>query len=222
MINIDFYHDLLPYLAKNKVKLIAVSKTKSAHDIFQFYQLGQKIFGENKVQELVAKYETLPKDIEWHFIGNLQRNKVKYIAPFVSLIHSVTSLELLAEINKQAQKNNRIIDCLLEFHIASEESKNGLNFNESSAILASAEFKNFQNIRIVGVMGMASFTEDKDQVLSEFKTLKSTFNQLKTQYFQTKDTYKEISMGMSGDYELAVEAGSTMVRIGSSLFGKRD
>jgi pyridoxal phosphate enzyme (YggS family) len=222
MINTEFYKNILPFLSKFNVKLIAVSKTKPFESILQLYKAGQRAFGENKVQELVSKFEVLPKDIEWHFIGNLQRNKVKYIAPFVSLIHSVDSLELLKEIDKQAKKNNRVIDCLLEFHIASEETKNGLDYEESISLLHSPEFKNFLNIRITGVMGMASFTENEAQILTEFKALKTTFDQLKADFFQTEETFKEISMGMSGDYELAIEAGSTMVRIGSSLFGKRD
>ena len=222
MINNEFYKNILPFLSKFNVKLIAVSKTKPFESILQLYKAGQRAFGENKVQELVSKFEVLPKDIEWHFIGNLQRNKVKYIAPFVHLIHSVDSLELLKEIDKQAKKNNRVIDCLLEFHIASEETKNGLDYEECISLLNSPEFKNFLNIRITGVMGMASFTENEAQILTEFKVLKTTFDQLKADFFQTEETFKEISMGMSGDYELAIEAGSTMVRIGSSLFGKRD
>lgn len=173
------------------------------------------------MQELFAKYEALPKDIEWHLIGHLQTNKVKYISPFISLIHSVDSLSLLTEINRQALKNNRVIDCLLQFHIAVEETKFGLNLEEAAEILGSEAFKKMLNIRIVGVMGMASFTENIELVRSEFKNLKNIFDTLKTQFFHSEGSFDEISMGMSGDYEIAVEEGSTSVRIGSLLFGER-
>jgi len=185
------------------------------------YDAGQRIFGENRVQELVEKEAVLPKDIEWHQIGHLQTNKVKYIAPFVSLIHAVDSLKLLKEINKQALKNDRVIDCLLQFHIAEESSKFGFDAEEVMTILKSEAFKNFENIRITGVMGMATFTHDKAQVKQEFKQLKTIFDTLKKSFFSTDVHFKEISMGMSGDYQLAVSEGSTMVRIGSLLFGSR-
>ena len=204
-----------------RVKLIAVSKTKPKEDIVEAYEGGYRIFGENKPQELKQKFEDLPKDIEWHFIGHLQTNKVKYIAEFVHLIHAVDSLKLLKEINKQALKHNRVINCLLQFHIAMEESKFGYGLDEAREMLNSEEFKNFEGINIVGVMGMATFTDDQDQVRSEFKQLKTNFEILKTEFFKDKADFKEISMGMSGDYELAIEEGSTMVRVGSSIFGAR-
>ena len=203
------------------VKLIAVSKTKPNEAIIEAYEGGYKIFGENKPQELKGKFETLAKDIEWHFIGHLQTNKVKYIAEFVHLIHAVDSIKLLKEINKQALKHNRVINCLLQFHIAEEESKFGYNLSEAKVMLESEEFKNLGNINIVGVMGMATFTEDKNQVRSEFKQLKANFEILKGEYFIDKTSFKEVSMGMSGDYQLAIEEGSTMVRVGSSIFGAR-
>jgi pyridoxal phosphate enzyme (YggS family) len=205
----------------SSVKLIAVSKTKPSSDIQQAYDAGQRIFGENKVQELVSKYDTLPKDIEWHMIGHLQSNKVKYMAHFVALIHGVDAFSLLKEINKQAQKNNRIQNVLLQFHVAQEETKFGFSFEEAEQMLSSNEYKNLENISIVGVMGMASFTENQVQIHAEFKMLKSYFDQLKTQFFSDNNLFKEISMGMSGDYKIAIEEGSTMVRIGSSIFGGR-
>jgi len=221
MVNIKQFNDTRNLLSEKSVNLIAVSKTKPIEDIQQLYDLGQRIFGENKVQELSAKYESLPKDIAWHMIGHLQSNKVKYITPFISLIHSVDSFNLLAEINRQAIKNNRIIDCLLQFHIASEDTKFGLNYEEAEQLLKSNEFKQMKNIQIVGVMGMASFSEDLSLVRIEFKSLGDIFDKLKTDFFSNEDSFKEISMGMSGDYELAIEEGSTMVRIGSLLFGGR-
>lgn len=208
-------------LKATPAKLVAVSKTKPAWAILELYNKGQRAFGENKVQEMVAKYEQLPKDIEWHFIGHLQTNKVKYIAPFVQCIHSVDSLKLLNEINKQAKKNDRFIDCLMQFHIAEEESKFGLDQSEAAEILDAPELKELENIRITGVMGMATFTENMEQVRKEFKNLKSIFDHLKRAYFPDKEYFKEISMGMSGDYEIAVEEGSTMVRIGTLIFGIR-
>jgi hypothetical protein len=198
-----------------------VSKTKPIAQILELYQVGQRVFGENKVQELVEKAELMPKDIEWHMIGHLQKNKVKFIAPFVSLIHSVDSLELLAEIDKYATKNNRIIDCLIQFYIAQEDTKFGLSLQEGQELLNSKQFTQLENIRIVGVMGMATFTDNKTQVKSEFNQLKHIFDELKSTYFKNEDSFKEISMGMSDDYKIAAEAGSTMVRIGSLLFGKR-
>lgn len=203
------------------VTLVAVSKTKPNELLMEAYDAGQRIFGENRVQELAAKAEALPKDIEWHMIGHLQSNKVKYIAPFISLIHSVDKPKLLAEIDKEAEKNNRTIRVLLQFHIAEEESKFGLSLEEAEAMLKSIDFKNWQHIEVVGVMGMATFTEDEYQIRKEFRTLKNIFDHLKSEHFSDQPTFKEISMGMSGDYLLAIEEGSTMVRVGSSIFGSR-
>jgi len=204
------------------VKLIAVSKTKPAEDIMEAYNSGYRIFGENKPQELKEKYNTLPKDIEWHMIGHLQTNKVKYIAPFVHLIHAVESIKLLTTINKEAEKNNRIIDVLLQIYIAKEESKFGLSKEELITLLESEEFKCHKNIRIVGLMGMATFTNDSSIVRNEFKYLKQIFEFTKEKYFSNQDSFKEISMGMSDDYKLAIEEGSTIIRVGSSIFGSRN
>lgn len=203
------------------VQLIAVSKTKPTSLIQEVYQAGQRAFGENKVQEMVDKYEQLPKDIQWHLIGHLQTNKVKYIAPFVHLIHAVDSLKLLQEIDKQAAKYNRIIPCLLQFHIANEDTKFGLDFSEAEEILQSREFIEMQHIQIVGLMGMATFTDNEEQVRDEFRNLNNYFQIIKSHYFKFNPDFKHLSMGMSGDYELAIEEGSTMVRIGSTLFGSR-
>ena len=203
------------------VQLIAVSKTKPASDIQTLYDAGQRAFGENKVQELVEKYEVLPKDIKWHLIGHLQSNKVKYIAPFVHLIHGVDSFKLLKEINKEGVKCNRIIPCLLQFHIAQEESKFGFSFEEAQEMLESNEFVELQHVAIHGVMGMASFTEDENQIHEEFQTLHNYFQLIKSHYFKFNTDFKEISMGMSGDYKIAMEEGSTMVRVGSTIFGSR-
>src|SRR5690606_38291966 len=198
------------------VNLVAVSKTKSNDQIMEAYHAGQRVFGENKVQEMVEKWEQLPKDIEWHMIGHLQRNKVKYMASFVSLIHGVDSLKLLKEINKQALKNNRVIDCLLQMHIAEEETKFGLNAEELQDLLSSGEFKNLKNICITGLMGMATFTDDIIQVKNEFEFLKEIYDDL-LQKPQTNNFKPQVlSMGMSSDYEIAIKNGSTMVRIGSS------
>lgn len=205
----------------SNVCLVAVSKTKPVSDLQEAYDAGQRHFGENKVQEMCDKYEVLPNDICWHLIGHLQTNKVKYIAPFVHLIHSVDSLKLLIEIDKQASKNNRVIDVLLQFHIAKEETKFGLNLLEANELLASKEFENCENIRVVGIMGMASFTDDISVVHSEFASLREIFGEIKNSFFKDDSSFKEISMGMSGDYELAIEEGSTMVRVGSSIFGGR-
>lgn len=205
-----------------KVCLVAVSKTKPVEMIQQAYQAGQRHFGENKAQDLALKYPQLPKDIKWHFIGHLQTNKVKYIAPFVHLIHAVDSLKLLKEINKQAIKNERTIDCLFEFHIAREESKFGLKMTDAEAILNSDEWKQLHNIRLCGVMGMATFTDDKEQIAGEFHQLKTYFDHLKQHYFARDEAFTEISMGMSGDYRIAIEQGSTMVRVGSKIFGARN
>ncbi len=205
-----------------KVKLVAVSKTKPNEDILQAYQAGQKIFGENTVQELVKKQEELPKDIEWHLVGHLQSNKVKYIAPFISLIHAVDSLKLLAEVNKQAQKNNRIINCLLQIHIADEDTKFGLDFDEAIELLRSSEYQQMQHIRIVGLMGIATNTENQKKVSEEFYELRTLFKGLKASFFQNSEDFTELSMGMSSDYKLAIEQGSTMVRLGSNIFGERN
>ena len=202
------------------VTLVAVSKTKPVADLMEAYNAGQRIFGENKIQEMTDKWEVMPKDIEWHMIGHVQTNKVKYMAPYVSLIHGVDSLKLLQEINKQAAKNNRVIDCLLQVYIAEEESKFGLDEVELEEILklVKNDKDNFKNIRIVGLMGMATFTENKNQIEKEFKHLKAIFDKHKTQ----NSELQTISMGMSGDYQLAISCGSTMVRIGSSIFGNRN
>ena len=200
------------------VVLVAVSKTNPNEAIMEAYEAGQRVFGENKVQEMVQKWEELPKDIEWHMIGHLQRNKVKYIAEFVSLIHGVDSLKLLQEIDKQAQKHNRVIPCLLQMHIAEEDTKFGLDTSELNALLASEGFKALEHVKITGLMGMATFTSNKNQVRKEFAQLKSIFNGLK----QKLSHISILSMGMSGDYHIAVEEGSTMVRIGSSIFGTRN
>jgi pyridoxal phosphate enzyme (YggS family) len=203
------------------VTLIAVSKTKPISAIQEAYDAGQRHFGENKVQEMAEKQEQLPKDIFWHLIGHLQTNKVKYIAPFVSLIHSVDSLKLLQEINKQAIKNARVIDCLLQFHIAKEETKFGLSIEEAIELLESTEHNELKNIRLVGIMGMASFSDDLKVVHSEFQQLRSIYDHLKNNYFAQHNSFKEISMGMSGDYEIAIQEGSTMVRVGGLIFGSR-
>lgn len=216
----DNLTDIKKYIPET-VCLVAVSKTKPISALQQAYQAGQREFGENKVQELCTKQAEMAIDIQWHFIGHLQSNKVKYIAPFISLIHSVDSLKLMHEINKEALKNNRVIRCLLEFHIASEESKFGLNLASSKTILASAEFHKMENIRVDGVMGMATYTEDIQQVHREFHNLKTIFDQLKSAYFPEQEHFKIISMGMSDDYPIAIEEGSTMIRIGSSIFGDR-
>lgn len=209
-------------LQPTNTQLIAVSKTKPPAAILQLYEQGQRDFGENKVQELVPKYEALPKDIHWHFIGHLQTNKVKQIAPFIHLIHSVDSLDILKEINKQAKKHNRIIHCLLQFKIAQEYTKYGFDLESAEAMLQSADYQSFKNVNITGVMGMATFTEDENQVRQEFKRLKEIFNIIRAKYFSNSITFKEISMGMSDDYPIAVEEGSTMVRIGTLLFGARN
>lgn len=209
-------------LDKTKTTLVAVSKTKPVGMIQEMYDKGQRIFGENRVQEVVEKAEVLPKDIQWHLIGHLQRNKVKYIAPFISMIHSGDSERLLNEINKRALENERCIDVLLQFHIAEEESKFGWQSQEAaSTFLSSEAYSAMKNIRVCGVMGMATFTDDTKQVHQEFKHLKGIFDYLKEKHFAAAPHFKEVSMGMSGDYKIAVEEGSTMVRIGSLLFGKR-
>lgn len=203
-----------------QVTLVAVSKTKPVSDLMEAYDAGQRIFGENKIQEMVGKWEQMPKDIQWHMIGHVQSNKVKFMAQFVSLIHGVDSLKLLQQINKQALKHNRIIDCLLQIHIAEEETKFGLDEEELTLLLSSSEFQELKNIQILGLMGMATFTENKNQIKKEFLHLKSIFN--KHQSLNTVNCkLNTLSMGMSGDYQLAINCGSTMVRIGSSIFGGR-
>ncbi|MEA1874705.1 MAG: YggS family pyridoxal phosphate-dependent enzyme [Bacteroidota bacterium] len=205
-----------------QVQLVAVSKTKPVSVILHAYEAGQRVFGENKVQELQAKYPEMPKDIQWHMIGHLQTNKVKYIAPWIHMIHSVDRMKLLRSINKEAAKAERTIDCLLQFHIAEEDTKFGLDMQEAEQMLESDSFHGFGNVRICGVMGMATFTEDMGQVRREFKHLKSIFEQLKTRFFPNSDAFSEISMGMSADYKIAIEEGATMVRVGSIIFGARD
>jgi hypothetical protein len=204
------------------IKLVAVSKTMPIEDLMEAYEAGQRLFGENKAQEIINKQPLLPGDIEWHFIGHLQTNKVKYLAPFISMIEAVDSLKLLEEINRQAVKSGRIINCLLEFHIAGEETKFGLNFAEAEEILNSAEFDKLKNICICGVMGMASFTDDNIQIHREFSRLREIFNDLKARYFAADSRFTEISMGMTADYLMAIEEGSTIVRIGSAIFGERN
>jgi hypothetical protein len=205
-----------------KATLVAVSKTKPISDLKEAYEAGQRHLGENKIQEMTEKWETLPKDIHWHMIGHTQRNKVKYMAPYVHLIHSVDSPRLLKEINKQAKNNDRIIDCLLQIHIAQEESKFGFDEQEVIGLLNDPAFKEYKNIQIKGLMGMATFTDKKDQVRSEFKSLASTFNKIKKDdVLDSRHDFTELSMGMTGDYEIALEEGSTMVRIGSAIFGSR-
>jgi hypothetical protein len=199
------------------VTLVAVSKTKPVSDLMEAYKAGQRVFGENKVQEMVGKFNEMPKDIKWHMIGNLQRNKVKYMASFVHLIHGVDSLKLLKEINKQAQKNERVIECLMQIKIACESTKSGMSSKEAENLLNSDYFKALKHIKITGIMGMASFTEDKIQISKEFKNLKSAFKTLK----EIQKNMGVISMGMSGDYPLAIECGSNMIRVGSLIFGNR-
>lgn len=206
----------------DNVKLVAVSKTKPEEDILLAYQTGHRIFGENKAQELTRKYEDLPKDIEWHFIGHLQSNKVKYIAPFVGLMHGVDSLKLLKVINKEARKNERVIPCLLQFHIAREKTKFGLSREKAKDLLESEAYTKMKNVKIKGVMGMATYTDDMEMVRQEFRMLKKIFEWLKVDYFADTTDFGEISMGMSDDYRLAIEEGSTLVRVGSKIFGARN
>jgi pyridoxal phosphate enzyme (YggS family) len=203
------------------VLLIAVSKTKPNEDLLEAYDAGQRHFGENKVQELCEKWHSLPKDIHWHIIGHLQTNKVKFIAEFIHLIHAVDSLKLLQEIDKQAKKYERVIPCLLQFHIAKEESKFGLSISEAEVLLQTSVYASLTNIRIAGVMGMASFVDDEQQITNEFNELAHIYSTLKNNYFKDVDSFREISMGMSGDYPIAIKAGSTMIRVGSTIFGGR-
>ena len=203
------------------VVLIAVSKTKPNEDLLEAYDAGQRHFGENKVQELCEKWNSLPKDIHWHIIGHLQTNKVKFIAEFIHLIHAVDSLKLLQEIDKQAKKHERIIPCLLQFHIAKEESKFGLSISEAEDLLQTSVYATLTNIRIAGVMGMASFVDDERQITNEFNELAQIYTTLKNNYFKEVASFREISMGMSGDYPIAIKCGSTMIRVGSTIFGGR-
>lgn len=203
-------------------RLIAVSKTKPVSDLQQAYEAGQRLFGENKALEMRDKHEALPDDIQWHFIGHLQSNKIKYIAPFVSLIHSIDSLALLCAVDREAAKHNRVINCLLQFHIATEETKFGLSLDEASALLSSDDFKQLCHVRIVGVMGMATNTENRDLIRSEFRSLHGYFDTLRSEFFPLQPSFCEISMGMSGDYLIAIEEGSTLVRVGSAIFGARN
>ena len=204
------------------VTLVAVSKTKPVSDLQEAYDAGQRIFGENHALEMRDKHEALPQDIQWHFIGHLQTNKIKYIIPFVTLIHSIDTANLLEAVNKEATKHNRVVDCLLQFHIAQEETKFGLNLEEARQLLDSEAFKQMANVRICGVMGMATFTDDEDEIRKEFKHLKGIFDTLKQEYFANQPQFKELSMGMSDDYPIAVEEGATLVRVGSKIFGARN
>ena len=215
--NLNTLRKLLP----TEVCLVAVSKTKPASDLLIAYNLGQRIFGENRIQELLIKKDKLPDDIEWHFIGHLQTNKVKFIVPFISLIQSVDSVKLLKTINSEAYKNGRKVDCLLQLHIATEETKFGFNADEVHAFLKSDEYKTLNNIRVCGMMGMATFTEDDGLIKKEFSYLAKQFFEIKKTYFLDKTSFKELSMGMSGDYKIALAEGSTMIRLGSSVFGER-
>ena len=216
--NIKKFNDLLN---GSSARLIAVSKTKPNEDLLEAYEAGQRAFGENKAQELTRKAEELPKDIEWHMIGHMQRNKVKYIAPFVSLIHGVDSLRLLKEINKQGEKSDREINCLLQMHIAEEDTKFGFSENEVIEMIKSEEFQGLSHIRVIGLMGMATNTDDMEKVRKEFKALKATFEKLKSEESENV-SMQELSMGMTNDHEVAREEGSTMVRIGSAIFGARN
>jgi PLP dependent protein len=204
-----------------EVELVAISKNKSIEEIMELYNCGQRVFGENKVQELATKHESLPDDIRWHMVGHLQSNKVKYISPFIEMIHSVDSLKLLKVINKEAKKYNRIIPCLLQLHIAEEETKFGLSFEETCILLEHHDYKAMENISIHGLMGMATFTENSAQIHKEFKQLKDSFDKIKTSYFPDNQSFCELSMGMSDDFLIGVEEGSTMVRVGTALFGER-
>ncbi len=217
-VNIRRIREELP----ENVKLVAISKTKPAEAILEAYDSGHRIFGGNKAMEIAAKYRILPPDIEWHFVGHLQTNKGRYIVPFVHLIHSVDSMKLLREINKEGFRQKRIINCLLQFHIAEEESKFGLVTGEAKELFSSPEYSEFENISLNGVMGMATFTSDNDQVRMEFRKLRGVFAEIKNEFFKDTPYFREISMGMSDDYRIAVEEGSTIVRIGSSIFGERD
>lgn len=222
MIDFSALQDIIKLAKQKNAKLVAISKTKPVDLVLEVYNTGQKAFGENKVQDLVARYEELPKDIEWHMVGNLQTNKVKYIAPFVHLIHSVDSLKLAIEINKQALKNNRVIDVLLEIHIAAETNKSGFTEDELIDHLDIKAFDALKNIRIVGLMGMATNTKSQILIKNEFLGLKQFFDEIKTTYFKNDAAFKELSIGMSSDYKIALEAGATIIRVGSAIFGERE
>ena len=209
-------------IAGNQARLVAVSKTQPVERILEAYQAGQRIFGENKAQELITKAPLLPEDIEWHFIGHLQRNKVKVVLPHLAMIHGVDSLRLLKEINKEAARLEKKIPCLLQFHIAEEESKFGLNYEEAVELLSSDAYRQMQYIEIAGVMGMATFTEDQALIRREFSSLYQIFEKLQTQFFSSSPSFREISMGMSNDYEIALEEGATLLRLGSVIFGERN
>lgn len=218
MINNDNYRGITQLAKENQAQLVAVTKTRPQEAIQQLYDLGQRIMGENRVQEMVEKQANLPDDIAWHLIGHLQTNKVKYIAPFVAMIHAVDSIKLLQEIDKRAKEANRVIPCLLQFHIAQEDSKYGLHILEAQTMLGDRSLRELKNVRIAGVMGMATNTDDQAQIQREFQNLKEIFDTLQAQYFADSPEFKEISMGMSGDYELALQEGSTMIRVGSKLY----
>jgi len=204
------------------IRLVAVSKFHPNEAIEEAYRAGQRAFGESKVQEMTSKYESLPKDIEWHFIGHLQTNKIKYIVPYVALIHGIDSYKLLSEVNKQAEKADRTVNCLLQLHIAREESKFGFSFDECREMLASEGWKQFQHIRICGLMGMATNTDNAEQIKMEFSSLSKFFREVKDEWFSESETFKELSMGMSHDYHEAIAAGSTLIRVGSKIFGERN
>ena len=205
-----------------QVQLVCVSKFNPNESILEAYEAGERIFGESKVQELCGKYDSLPKDISWHFIGHLQSNKIKFIAPFVSLIHGVDSYKLLTEIDKQALKAGKVINCLLQIHIANEETKFGFSPEELLEMLEKNEWNSLRNIKLCGLMGMATYTDNKEQIRTEFRYLKTLFDTVKSTYFSEFSSFSEISMGMSDDYRLAIEEGSTLVRVGSSIFGHRN
>lgn len=219
--NVEKYQEILRTIPEN-VQLIAVSKLHPASEVEAAYAFGQRDFGENWAQEMKEKHEILPQDIRWHFIGHLQTNKIKYIIPYVHLIHSIDSFKLLQEVDRQAAKSGRIVGCLLQFHVATEDTKFGFSMDECEAMLQSPEFASLKNVEIKGVMGMASFTDDTAQVRREFQLLHSYFTKLKSEYFADQLSFKELSMGMTGDYRIAIEEGSTMIRVGSAIFGERD
>lgn len=212
--NLKKFNSELP----EQVTLVAVSKTKPVSDLMEAYNAGQRVFGENKIQEMESKWQEMPKDIQWHMIGHVQSNKVKYMAPFVSLVHAVDSFKLLNEINKEAEKNERTINCLLQIKIAEEDSKFGMHEADAAKLLSSEEFKKLQNVKIVGLMGMATFTEDEEQISAEFQKLKRIYNQFRI----INSEFRILSMGMSGDYKIATDNGSNMVRVGSAIFGERN
>lgn len=219
--NKEVYNQIIQTIPAH-VQLVAVSKLKPASEVEAAYELGQRHFGENWAQELKEKHEQLPKDIQWHFIGHLQTNKIKYIIPYVHLIHSIDSFRLLQEVNRQAARHERVVDCLLQFHIATEETKFGFSLEECLQMLQSPEFATLHNVEICGVMGMASLTDDTAQIHREFATLRHYFQQLKEEFFAQQESFKELSMGMTDDYPIAIEEGSTMIRVGSAIFGARN